>query len=225
MAAPVGLLLEVAVGSAGRGVGRRDARPDAGPDAGPDADLQAERETEPETALATELERLASVVERHAPDAPVAVAIDPSARAALWAVRERHTEALNQLGPPVKLDVTLPLPAVAAFCERMRAELPGVVLFGHLGDGNVHVNVPGLGADDAGAAAAEDLVLGVVAAMGGSISAEHGIGRAKRAHLHLARSEAELELFRAIKAAFDPAGICNPAVLLPPAVAHLPSQR
>ena len=61
----------------------------------------------------------------------------------------------------------------------------------------------------------EDAVLRLVARLGGSISAEHGIGTAKRAWLHLNRSPAEIAAFRAIKAALDPAGILNPHVLLP----------
>jgi FAD/FMN-containing dehydrogenase len=88
-------------------------------------------------------------------------------------------------------------------------------LFGHLGDGNVHVNVTGAGEDEA----VDDAVLTMVAEWGGSISAEHGVGRAKRAWLHLQRSPAELEAFRAIKAALDPNGILNPNVLLPPPTA------
>ena len=84
-------------------------------------------------------------------------------------------------------------------------------LFGHAADGNVHVNVTGVDPDDD---AVDDLVLRLVAAAGGSISAEHGIGRAKARWLHLNRSPAEITAFRAIKAALDPDGIMNPGVLL-----------
>ncbi|MEZ5178417.1 MAG: FAD-binding oxidoreductase [Acidimicrobiales bacterium] len=84
--------------------------------------------------------------------------------------------------------------------------------FGHAADGNVHVNVTGLAADDEVVAEA---VLGAVAERGGSISAEHGIGRAKRRWVHLARTPAELAAMRAVKGALDPHGICNPGVLLP----------
>jgi FAD/FMN-containing dehydrogenase len=82
-------------------------------------------------------------------------------------------------------------------------------VFGHVGDGNLHVNVVGPAADDDGP---DDAVLHLVAAHGGSISAEHGIGRAKQRWLHLSRTPDELRTFRAIKAAFDPAGILNPGV-------------
>lgn len=75
------------------------------------------------------------------------------------------------------------------------------------------MNVTGLAPDDDRVDAA---VLDLVAGMGGSISAEHGIGRAKRQWLSLSRSDAEIAAFRAIKAALDPAGILNPNVLLPP---------
>ena len=85
-------------------------------------------------------------------------------------------------------------------------------LFGHLGDGNVHVNVVGPPADDD---RVDEAVLRLVAEHGGSISAEHGIGRAKQPWLALSRSATELAAFRAIKDALDPRGILNPGVLLP----------
>jgi FAD/FMN-containing dehydrogenase len=85
-------------------------------------------------------------------------------------------------------------------------------LFGHVGDGNVHVNVTGLEPDDS---AVDDRVMHYVAELGGSISSEHGIGTAKRPWLHLNRSDAELSAFRRLKAALDPAGILNPNALLP----------
>ena len=139
-------------------------------------------------------------------------------RGRLWRYREGHTEAINQLGAPHKLDVTLPHDRLATFIatvpEAVLARVPGasVWLFGHAGDGNVHVNVTGVAPDDA---VVDDVVLRLVAAMGGSISAEHGIGSAKRAWLGLNRSAEELATFAAIKAALDPAGILNPNVLLP----------
>ena len=84
-----------------------------------------------------------------------------------------------------------------------------VILFGHLGDGNVHVNV--LGTDDDRVDAA---VLRVAAEHGGTISAEHGVGVAKAAYLGLVRSEAELRAMRAVKRALDPAGLLNPGAVL-----------
>jgi FAD/FMN-containing dehydrogenase len=149
-----------------------------------------------------------------------AVEAGSAGRARLWRYREAHTEAINAAGVPVKLDVTLPFGELAAFlvsvCAVVDRAAPGArcVLFGHAGDGNVHVNVLGAEQPDR-SAAVEDAVLRLVAGLGGSISAEHGIGTAKRPWLHLNRSPAEIHAFRAIKRALDPAGILNPHVLLP----------
>jgi len=87
-----------------------------------------------------------------------------------------------------------------------------VILFGHLAEANLHVNILG-GAEDREPAVTE-AVLRLVAAAGGSISAEHGIGRAKTRWLGLTRSPAEIAAMRAIKAALDPAGLLNPGALL-----------
>ena len=147
----------------------------------------------------------------------VAVAVDAPRRAALWAYREQHTEAINRLGPPHKLDVAVPLGALAQFLDEVPAVVAGASpaartwLFGHAGDGNVHVNVTGV---DPGDERVDDAVLRYTASLGGSISAEHGIGRAKQRWLHLNRSANELAAFRAVKHALDPAGILNPGVLL-----------
>ena len=148
----------------------------------------------------------------------VAVATDGPSRARLWAYREDHPLAISSLGPPHKLDVTLPAAELAHFLGRVPEVVAAVDpaartwLFGHVGDGNVHVNVTGVAPDDD---RIDDAVLELVAALGGSISAEHGIGAAKRSWLHLNRSPAEIAAFRALKAALDPKGILNPGVLLP----------
>jgi FAD/FMN-containing dehydrogenase len=149
-----------------------------------------------------------------------AVESEPAGRARLWRYREAHTEAVNAAGVPLKLDVTLPAGELAGFLVEVPVAVervaPGArcVLFGHAGDGNVHVNVLGVG-DGGRAAPVEDTVLRLVARLGGSISSEHGIGAAKRPWLHLNRSPAEIDVFRTIKRALDPEGILNPHVLLP----------
>jgi FAD/FMN-containing dehydrogenase len=145
------------------------------------------------------------------------VAMDAATREALWAYRERHTESVSAAGIPHKLDVAMPVSRLAGF----RAELDGVVrasggpdaraiVFGHIAAGNLHVNV--LGPDPADDAV-DEAVLALAAAHGGTISAEHGIGRAKAGLLHLSRSPAEIAAMRAIKSGLDPADLLNPGAL------------
>jgi FAD/FMN-containing dehydrogenase len=147
----------------------------------------------------------------------VAVAHDPARRAVLWRYREEHTAAINTVGVPHKFDVTVPIAMLAEFIETVpdvvRSVEPEAVTwqFGHVGDGNIHVNVTGAAPE---APALDEQVLRYVVACGGSISAEHGIGTAKAAWLPLDRSPDELATMRAIKAALDPDGIMNPGVLL-----------
>ena len=149
-------------------------------------------------------------------DSATAVADDPAGMERLWSYRERHTEAISTLGVPHKLDVTLPLRRLDQFVdavdETVEKAAPGarLVLFGHVGDGNLHVNVVGPDPEDESVDAA---VLELVALLGGSISAEHGVGRAKARWLHLSRSPAELAAMGAVKAALDPNGLLNPGVL------------
>jgi FAD/FMN-containing dehydrogenase len=151
----------------------------------------------------------------------VAVADDPARATGLRHVREAHTESIARLGVPRKYDVTLPGPRFARFVDEVpelvvaAASEAQVWLFGHVGDGNVHVNVTGLPPASTGEPdAVGDVVLGRVVADGGSISAEHGIGTAKRGWLVRDRSPGDLGAMRAIKAALDPGGIMNPGVLL-----------
>ncbi|MDQ1468035.1 MAG: hypothetical protein QOH10_2450 [Actinomycetota bacterium] len=151
--------------------------------------------------------------------ADVAVAGDERAARDLWRYREAHTEAINLLGAPHKLDVTLPAEQLPGFVAEVRDQVSAVApdaevwLFGHAADGNIHVNVTGVDPDDD---RVTDAVLHLVARRHGSISAEHGIGTAKRHWLSLTRSSTEIDAFRAIKRALDPAGVLNPHVLLPP---------
>lgn len=149
-------------------------------------------------------------------DRPVAVGTTAGERARLWACRERHPEAAGFLGVPLKLDVSVP----AGQWVRLASEVSGavakadpgarVIIYGHVADGNVHVNVvPAAEADGRH----QDAVFSLVASLGGSISAEHGIGALKARWLPLVRSEAERALFARIRSAFDPAGILNPHIL------------
>lgn len=156
--------------------------------------------------------------ELHEADVTLSGPDSPTQAEILWAVRERHTEAINRLGAPVKLDVSLPLRNLGSFADSLLSIAPSAIIFGHLGDGNVHVNLPGLGADgyEIEAANAERVILGLVASLAGSISAEHGIGRAKAEWLHLSRSPAEIDLFRRMKQSFDPLNLLNPGCLILP---------
>jgi FAD/FMN-containing dehydrogenase len=147
----------------------------------------------------------------------IVVGEDARSRAGLWRYREAHTESINAVGVPVKLDVAVP----HAQLEQALQELPGIVaavapgartiIFGHLHEGNLHVNI--LGADDE--AGVTDVVLTYVASLHGSISAEHGVGRAKTGWLGLSRSPAEIAAMRSIKAALDPGRLLNPGVIFP----------
>jgi FAD/FMN-containing dehydrogenase len=163
-------------------------------------------------------EALARVVGACRAVADVAVATDAGAGRALWRYREGHPEAINLLGAPLKLDVSLPADRLAEFIREVPARVAAVAsgasvwMFGHAGDGNVHVNVTGEPFD---AERVTATVFELVAALHGSISAEHGIGTAKRRYLHLVRSDAEIAVYRAVKRALDPNGILNPHVLIP----------
>jgi len=157
------------------------------------------------------------------------IADDSAGREGLWALREGHTEAINAAGVPHKMDVGVPLAQLGRFLERapgaVAAAVPDVAdvrtfLFGHLGDGNVHVNVLGPAPDDH---RADDAVLELVLACGGTISAEHGVGVAKAGWLERARGAGEVAAMRAVKAALDPAGILNPGAVLPAPSAPAPA--
>jgi len=145
--------------------------------------------------------------------------VDGAERHALWQYREKHTESINTVGVPHKLDVALPGDRLTEFIEGVPAVVAAAApagartwLWGHAAEGNVHVNVTGVEPDDE---RADDAVLRYVVELGGSISAEHGIGTAKKAWLPMVRSQAEIAAYRAIKRALDPDNLLNPNVLLP----------
>ena len=148
----------------------------------------------------------------------IAIGEEKASQSRLWRYRSLHTEAISASGIPHKLDITIPFEKLSIFFD----EIDSVVeqsspnaeafLFGHAGDGNIHVNLIGLNEDDL---APDEAVLEFAASLGGSISAEHGIGRAKSNYLHLRRTPEEISLFKNLKTAFDPTGILNPGVIFP----------
>jgi FAD/FMN-containing dehydrogenase len=156
-------------------------------------------------------------------DAALAASLDQ--RDAFWRLREALSEVQRFEGGSIKHDVSVPVALVPAFLDETIAAVEALVPdcrpvpFGHMGDGNIHFNVSQpLGADKAAFLARWDevnaLVHGIVARYGGSISAEHGIGRLKRHLLPEVKDPVEMDLMRAIKATLDPKGLMNPGAVL-----------
>jgi len=145
----------------------------------------------------------------------------------LWLLRESLSEAQKIEGASVKHDVSVPLSRIPEFLatadKAVRDALPGArpVAFGHVGDGNIHFNIAAPPGNDAALLAARDKLESVVhevaLRLGGSVSAEHGIGIAKREALKTQKSAAELDVMRALKRTLDPNNILNPGKLLPDA--------
>jgi FAD/FMN-containing dehydrogenase len=171
-----------------------------------------------ETMLAEALERgiLADAV----------VAKSAAQAAELWRIRETLSEVQRHEGGSIKHDVSVPVSRIPEFIEQATAAVARLVPdarmvpFGHIGDGNIHFNVSQpAGADKAAflarweevAAAVHEVVL----RLGGSISAEHGIGQLKRDLMEAIKSPVELALMRDVKRLLDPNGILNPGKLLP----------
>jgi len=143
---------------------------------------------------------------------------DEAGRERLWRLRERHTESVNAEGVPHKLDVAVPIGRLAAYARDVREAIAAVApsartyLYGHVLDGNLHVNVLGPPPEDE---AVDGAILRLAIGMGGTVSAEHGIGVAKVGWLEADRGRADVAAMRAIKRALDPDGILNPGVLFP----------
>ncbi|HEY2590331.1 MAG TPA: FAD-linked oxidase C-terminal domain-containing protein, partial [Steroidobacteraceae bacterium] len=146
-------------------------------------------------------------------------------RAALWKLRESIPEAQRRDGASLKHDISVPIARLPELVERgsqwVLEHVPDgrLVAYGHVGDGNLHFNLnQAPGSDAAGFLARGASVMRAIhdlaASLGGSISAEHGIGRLKIAELERYAQPAELELMRAVKRAFDPNGILNPGKVL-----------
>ena len=158
--------------------------------------------------------------------ADAAIAESEAQRAAIWRLREEHSEAQKREGASVKNDVSVPVSKVPELIRRAttacEALMPGIrpVPFGHMGDGNIHFNLEQpIGADPAWFLAQDhaimDAVNEVVRDLDGSFSAEHGIGQLKPYMMEDWRGGAELATMQRIKAALDPKGIMNPGKVLP----------
>ncbi|MDB5549283.1 MAG: hydroxyacid dehydrogenase [Tardiphaga sp.] len=177
-----------------------------------------------EDALAT----LESILERGLDDGVIAdatIAANGAQRAAFWKLREVISPAQKPEGGSIKHDVSVPIAAVPDFIAEANAAvvklIPGSrpVPFGHLGDGNIHYNVSQpIGGDSAAFLArwheVNAVVFEIVMRMGGSISAEHGIGVMKRDELPGVKDKVAIDLMRGIKAMIDPLGIMNPGKVL-----------
>ena len=153
-----------------------------------------------------------------------AIAQSQGQAAAFWALRENQSAAQKSEGMAWKHDVSVPIPAIPEFLDRagqaMRALSPGVRIpaFGHAGDGNLHYDIlPADGGDYGAHMALRDqaaqIINALVVSMGGSISAEHGIGVMKAKEAVRYKDPVEIAAFRAIRASLDPMRILNPRVL------------
>jgi len=172
--------------------------------------LEVESRADPTDDLAAAIDAAGDVVR------DAVLASDGPGRERLWHLREGHTEAINAEGVPHKLDIAVPLGRFAEFVDRVRAAVeeaaPGAAcyLYGHVCDGNLHIGVIGPPAEDE---RVDSAILRLTIEMGGTISAEHGVGVAKVDWLEADRGAADVAAMRAIKRALDPAGILNPGVI------------
>ena len=153
------------------------------------------------------------------------IAANLSQRQAFWKLRDEMSAAQKPEGGSIKHDISVPVAAVPDFMEQADAAvtklIPGSrpVPFGHLGDGNIHYNVSQpIGGNTADFMSrwheVNEVVFAIVLRMGGSISAEHGIGVLKRDELPDVKDKTAIELMRAFKAMLDPNGIMNPGKVL-----------
>jgi FAD/FMN-containing dehydrogenase len=163
-------------------------------------------------------ERFESTLERAVEKgliADVAVAKSQAEVASIWALRDDVLQ-VARWGMPFTYDVSLPIPDMPAYADRVRADLRSlwpqvhVFVFGHMGDGNLHVVVSSGGLPPDAREQVERIVYEPLEAVGGAVSAEHGIGFEKKAWLPISRSASEIELMRTLKRTLDPKGILNP---------------
>jgi FAD/FMN-containing dehydrogenase len=162
-------------------------------------------------------ERLADALDDVRTCGEPAVGVDLVAQQRLWRLRESIAEVLGVYGPPVKFDVSLPLPAIAAFARDadalLRRHAPDAigVLFGHIGEGNLHLNV--LRCSEEQEHELYAAMMDLIAECGGNVSSEHGVGSRKRKYVGMSREPADIAAMRTLKTAFDPTGYLNAAVL------------
>jgi FAD/FMN-containing dehydrogenase len=149
--------------------------------------------------------------------ADAVIAKSQAERAAMWALRDDVGQPFRN-GPAVTFDVSLAIPDMPAYVAEVRRALTArwpqaeLTVFGHLGDGNLHL-IAGVG-DRSARHAIEQIVYAPLATIGGSISAEHGIGLQKRQFLPISRSAVEIDVMRRLKQALDPNGVLNPGKIL-----------
>ena len=178
-----------------------------------------------ESGLAAPLEAVLGAAMEAGEASDAAIAQNEAQARALWALRENVSEAQKIEGVSIKHDISLAVSRIAEFIARADAALeagfPGVriVCFGHVGDGNLHYNQSKPAAQDNAAfiaqtAAVNRVVHDLVHELGGSISAEHGLGQLKREEILRYKSATEMEMMRAVKRALDPRGLMNPGKVL-----------
>ena len=164
-------------------------------------------------------DRLADALENADLAGEPAVGVDTATQHRLWQVREAVADVLGVCGPPLKFDVSLPLSMIDEFATAA-TELVGEhapeaipVLFGHVGEGNLHLNLVRCVLDDVREKALYSAMMALIDRCRGNVSSEHGVGSRKRDYLTMSRTDADVAAMRAMKAAFDPDGYLNPAVL------------
>ena len=162
-------------------------------------------------------------LEKNPPQGEAVLAKQGRERTGLWAVREAISEAQTREGPSIKHDIALPVSSLPAFIETannaLRAEFHRcrVVVFGHLGDGNLHYNVSRTRGEEnplLDEARVNEIVYDTALAFGGTLSAEHGIGQLRRHWLEHYRDPLSMELMRGLKRMLDPDHLMNPGKLL-----------
>jgi FAD/FMN-containing dehydrogenase len=170
--------------------------------------MEAERDREVLT------ETLAAFVEAN-PGADAVLASSFAEAGELWRVRDSSGEAVRAIAPSAGFDVSLPIEAMEGWVASIHAALRGIGLsvfqtYGHVADGNLHLVVGYPAEQPEQKKRINDLVYRSIGELGGSVSAEHGVGLEKKPYLALSRSPAEIALMRTLKAAIDPHGLLNP---------------